>query len=81
MNKDYIIYNLEEAKVEIDIIIRTIKADPDYEEGGLRPVMQHLYHHINTAWNSRFASEKDTHEYSQSDFVKWRQFPKDIDMN
>ncbi len=81
LNKDYIIYNLEEAKSEIDTILRSINAHPGYMEDDFRPVMQHIYHHINTAWNSRFTTRKETHEYTQPDFFKWRQFPTDIDMN
>ena len=81
LNKDYIIYNLEEAKIEIDTILKKLHDDPHYESADLWPVIKHLYHHINTAWNARYASIKETHDYSQDDFIKWRQFPGDIDMN
>ena len=80
LNKDYIIYNLTEAKGEIDSILRSIKAKPGYGEADFWPAIQHLYHHVNTAWNSRFASNKETYEYSEDNFIKWRQFPGDMDM-
>jgi hypothetical protein len=80
MNKDYIIYNLKEAKAELESILEEIDEDTEYDEGVFLIAMKHLYHHVNTAWNSRDSTEKESTECSQKNFDKWRQFPNDIYM-
>ncbi len=81
MNKEYIIYNLEETKTEIESILEDINKDQDYYEGEFYVSIQHLYHHINTAWNSRDSTAEESTECSQENFNKWRQFPNDIFMD
>jgi hypothetical protein len=41
--------------------------------------MEHLYHHVNTAWNARDSSAERADACSQEDFDCWRQFPQDIE--
>ncbi len=81
MNKEWIIFHLKEALEEIESTIRGIETDPEYDYGEYSVAMTHLFHHINTAWNSRDCSEKEAKESSESDFDKWRQFPADIEMS
>ena len=81
LNKDYIIYNLQEAKVEIDTLLKELRENRCCEHDDFFPLMKHIFHHINTAWNARYASKKETHEYAEADFTRWRQFPDDLDMN
>ena len=78
MKKKYVLYNLKEAREELDRTISDIQEDPDY--GDFVVAIQHLYHHINTAWNARDASEDETEQCSQENFKKWSQFPTDLDM-
>ena len=80
MNLPNILYNLEEAKEELDRIITDIKKNEDYEYGEYLVAMGHLYHHLNTAWNSRNASEKEVEECSDKNFKKWRRFPKNNEL-
>jgi hypothetical protein len=40
--------------------------------------MQHLFHHINTAWNARSILDEQAAE--GGDFDKHRRFPSDLDM-
>jgi hypothetical protein len=42
--------------------------------------MQHLYHHLNTAWNARDASPERVAAASGADFFRWRQFPWEIEL-
>jgi len=42
--------------------------------------MEHLYHHINSAWNGREASDTAVKACTQEDFERWRQFPTDIEL-
>lgn len=75
MNKEYILFQLEEAKQEIENTISDIKNDVTYGQKRYIVAMSNIYHHINTAWNSRDASKRDTEDYSEADFYKWRKFP------
>lgn len=81
MNKDYIIFHLSEASEELQRTLREIQSDPEYAAEEFRVAMEHLYNHINTAWNARNSSVLSTSELSGEEFEKWRQFPKDIDMS
>jgi hypothetical protein len=40
--------------------------------------MEHLYHHLNTAWNARDESPEGVAATSEEDFQRWRQFPEDL---
>jgi len=40
--------------------------------------MQHLYHHVNTAWNARDATETQVEKATDDDFNRWSQFPTDL---
>ena len=80
MNKEYIIYNLKEALGQLNSTISNIELDQNYEFGEYIVDMQHLYHHINTAWNARESTIEESNSCSEQDFDKWRQFPSDIYM-
>ena len=80
MNKEYILYNLKDAFEQLESIIKDIETNGEYEIGEYSADMQHLYHHINTSWNSRYASKIESEECTKENFVKWRQFPDDIHM-
>ena len=75
MNKNFMLSNLREANEEILRIIREIESDPAYGYGDYVVGMTHLYHHVNTAWNARDASDDRVKDCSEEDFYRWRQFP------
>ena len=77
MNLENILSHLKEAKEELDQTIKEIEENKDYDYGEFVVAMSHIYHHLNTAWNSRDVSEKKTIECSEENFKKWRKFPKD----
>ncbi len=81
MNKEWIHFHLTEALEELNRTINELSNDPDYGIGDFSVGMQHIFHHLNTAWNSRDVSPKKASESSDKDFNAWRQFPKDIDMS
>ena len=80
MNKPYVLWNLNEAREAIGQLISDIETDADYDFGEFRVDMEHLYHHVNTAWNARESSAERTNACSQEDFDRWRQFPQDIEL-
>lgn len=80
MNNEYIIYNLKEAQEQLTEIINEIENGEELNIGSYIVDMQHLYHHLNTAWNARDASDTQTTECSEENFEKWRLFPDDMEM-
>lgn len=80
MNKEYILYHLKEAQEQLLESISGLESDPEYDIGEFLPDMSHLYHHINTAWNAREASEAAAANCSEADFNSWRKMPSSIDL-
>lgn len=78
MNSKLILFHLQEAKEELDGIIKNLQTDSLHNEGSFTVEMQHLYHHLNTSWNSRNSSENENE--TDELFKKRRQFPSDIIM-
>lgn len=81
MNKDWVLFHLKEALGEIESTIKEIESEPDYSDPEFSVAMAHLYHHVNTAWNSRQCSDQEVEESSEGNFSDWRQFPTDVDMS
>jgi hypothetical protein len=81
MNREWILFHLKEAHEELRCIIEEFEKTSDYVQGEYWAAMMHLYHHLNTAWNSKDASLEEVRTCSEENFSKWRQFPSDIDMS
>lgn len=81
MNKEYILYNLKEALEQLTETINELETDKEYEGGNYAVDMKHLYHHINTAWNSQNATEDESVQCSELNFERWKGFPNDLEMN
>lgn len=79
LNRQWISFHLEEAQEELVRILECL-SNPDYDEVEYRVNMQHLFHHINTAWNARSVSDEQTAEGREEDFHKHRKFPSDLDI-
>ena len=75
MNRTWVLFHLREAAEELSRTISEIETEADYDDVEFEVAMQHLYHHVNTAWNARDASAQATTECSENDFYVWRQFP------
>jgi hypothetical protein len=81
MNRKWILFHLKEAHEELRRTIEEFEKRSDYDVGEYFVAMMHLYHHLNTAWNSKDVSDEDARTSSDESFSKWRQFPSDIDMS
>lgn len=79
-NRDWILFHLTEAQGEIAKTLEGIRATPDFGYGEFSVSMQHLYHHLNTAWNSREAPPTRVEPVSEEDFAAWSRFPTDLPM-
>ena len=80
MNRDHILSHLREAAEELDGTVREMEANPGYDVGELWVAMQHLYHHLNTAWNARDLPPERTATPTEEDSRSWRGFPADLDL-
>jgi hypothetical protein len=74
-NKELIVSNIEEAKLELDSILSDLASNPEYSEGELQIALEHAYHHLNYAWHIRNVDEERAAVCSHEDFVKWSKYP------
>ena len=79
MNKNAILFNLVEAKEEIDRTIKELETDPEYGAAELSVAMMHLFHHVNTAWNARDSTPEEWKNCSDEDFNRWGRYPTDLE--
>jgi hypothetical protein len=79
-NKKDILSNLRESKANLESMINDIEKDNDFDFEGYYSVMQHIYHHLNTAWNIRKEKEETIRKCIEEDFNTWRHFPSEFDM-
>jgi hypothetical protein len=80
MNTKAMLSNLTEGLEQLQHTIEAIKSDPEYGIEEYRVEMGHLYHHLNTAWNGRDATEQEYKECAASDFNRWRKFPQEDEL-
>ena len=80
MNRDHVLFHLREAQEAVTAIVLKMDAQLDYDYGAFFPDMQHLYHHLNTAWNARDVPSTRVEAATDSDFNSWSQFPPDLPM-
>ncbi len=80
MKKEFILADLREAKEELDEMIAEIEQDTDFDLDGYYVSFQHVYHHLNTAWNSRKEPDSRIENCTEEDFMRWRKFPSDFDL-
>ena len=78
MNWKIIGSNLKEAREEIEQIEKRIQEKDYLTEGEFQIMLEHAYHHLNSAWNVRSITTKQYANLTDDDFNKWSQFPKEI---
>ncbi len=81
MNLEYMKFNLSEALEQITITLEDLNSRENCNEADLRTGFEHMYHHINFAWNTRNTTQDEVNEQLNEKFYRWRQFPKDIDLS
>jgi hypothetical protein len=70
--------DIKEAREQLKQIEKAI-ADKDYpSEGGLLVMLEHAYHHLNFAWNTRRISTKHYASMTDKEFNKWGKIPTEI---
>ena len=80
MNKDLVLFHLNEALGELQQTIRDIETEAEYGREEFTVGMGHLYHHLNTAWHGQDATRESFRDCAEKDFAEWRRFPKDSEL-
>jgi hypothetical protein len=71
-------FHLREAKEQIESTLASIDERPEeLSENDLLADFLHLYHHVNTAWHSRYLSGPEMAHQTQKEFFACRVFPID----
>ncbi len=78
MNQEHTAFHLSEALEELSRTTDRCRTDPNYSEAELFVAMQHLYHHLNTAWNGRGISAERMTQCTDEDFNALGAFPTDL---
>jgi hypothetical protein len=80
VNRDQVLSHLSEARDAIASAIEEIRLAPGYDDAEFWIDMQHIYHHINTAWNSRHTTAAEVERANDRDFNRWNKLPADLPM-
>jgi hypothetical protein len=67
--------NLTEAIEQLNQTLNDLNSNEDYSEVELRIDLEHAYHHLNFAWNTRNVDEDRVVQCSSQDFQKWSKYP------
>lgn len=80
MNRRWVGFHLGEVVEELQTVINILDLrDMTAEEFEL--ALERAYHHLNTAWNSRSISDEEATSHSDEDFVRWRRFPRNLNLS
>jgi hypothetical protein len=81
VNTEWVLFHLREVQEEIARTIHLLESTPEDADIEFEIGMAHLYHHLNTAWNSRHAEPDHTANQSFDEFYAWRKFPTDLPLD
>lgn len=75
-----ILYNITDAREQLEELERRIKSEKKPDNIEFQIMLEHAYHHLNFAWNTRHIPAKIRNEMTQEDFNEWSKFPKGIEI-
>jgi hypothetical protein len=78
LNTRYIQWHLREAAGAIESILTELERNPNERIDEFSVTMRLLYHHVNTAWNARYATSAEADECSEGNFLRWARYPSDL---
>jgi len=76
MNTKFIIYNFQEIQEEVEILLHKAGSGLSHEQ--FYKSVQHLYHHLNIAWNARSTEPGVVFDLDDPRMDLWKEFPKDL---
>ena len=72
--------NLAEAREELEVIEGKIASGEMLDEVDYQIKIEHIYHHLNFAWNARNISKERYVNLTDQDFNEFGKFPDDIEL-
>jgi len=78
LNLTIIEHNLDEAIEEL-IKLKNEAKDGKIHVARLQVGLLHAYHHVNFAWNARYASTESYAHVTRAQFNRWGRYPKSIE--
>ena len=78
LNWEIILSNLAEAREQIEEIKKLAKEGKKPSGIELQIKLEHVYHHLNFAWNIRHKSSFNYSKLSNEEFNEWSKFPTEI---
>jgi hypothetical protein len=78
LNLMIIEHNLDEAIGELTKLKREA-TEGTIHVARLQVGLLHAYHHVNFAWNARYASTEAYTHLTQAQFKRWGRYPKSIE--
>lgn len=70
--------NLAEAREQIEQIEERAKNGKKPSEIEFQIMLEHVYHHLNFAWNIRHTATTVYANLSDEEFNKWSRYPQEI---
>ena len=77
LNHDIILLNINETFEELEGIKKKLESGV-LDEVEFQSLLQHVYHHLNFAWNIRNETTNAYSNLSDDDFYRWRKYPEDL---
>ncbi len=75
-----IAYNLQDALDELQKLDNLISSGNLPDESEFQVAMEHIYHHLNFAWNARHNSIENDNNLTKDQFRQWAKFPEDLNL-
>ncbi len=76
MNRKFITYNFQEIQEEVELVLRQMASGASHET--FYRSVQHIYHHLNIAWNARDTGTDVVFDLDDPRMDTWKEFPTDI---
>ena len=80
MNFKIISPNIQEALEALESIRDKLNSK-SISETEFQIQLQHVYHHLNVAWNIRHKATDLYKNMTTGDFLTWRKYPSDLDFD
>lgn len=76
INWKVIASNIADAREELERLERLVQSTSSRSEVELQIGLEHAYHHLNVAWNARYARSAAYSRMTKRDFNRWARPPK-----
>jgi hypothetical protein len=71
--------DIREARSQLQEIEQLLAKGQEVGEAELHVMLRHAYHHLNYAWNARYATTERYGQCTDRDFKRWGRYPKALD--